>query len=117
MVNNDVVSYALRQLEKEITDVSQQLESLRDKRRQWLAGNVGSRARGGAAGGPIAQAATTPGKRKRSPMTAAQRKAVAERMRKYWAGRRAASRRGTKKGVRGGKPRAQANETPAVLDQ
>jgi len=47
------------------------------------------RARGGR---PAAAAAAEPGvrRRRRKPMTAAQKKAVSIRMRKYWAGRRKA---------------------------
>lgn len=48
---------------------------------------VGGATRGG--GRPASEAAAAPAKaRKRKPMTAAQRKAVADRMKAYWAGRR-----------------------------
>jgi hypothetical protein len=81
-----------------------------DERRQELVKQIQSAVAsllpgGGEMPGPFARNAGRPAstptaskgarKRKRTPMTAAQRKAVGERMKKYWAARRKAS---------GGKP-------------
>lgn len=72
------------------------LEQLRDEEAairaafpELFGGRRGAGTRGGAADGKPARKASR--KRKRKPMTSAQKKAVSDRMRKYWAERRKAS--------------------------
>lgn len=72
---------ALRELEAERTRVERQISAIADALRQ-LGGRVGRRGRGAAG--------LTIGRRRRRRMTAAERKAVSERMRRYWAERRKA---------------------------
>ena len=61
-------------------------------------------------GEPAAPAA----RRRRGRMSAAQRKAVGERMKKYWAARRAAQRNGYQRVFSSHSPEAGAERTPNV---
>jgi hypothetical protein len=68
-------------------------EMIRSEFPELFGGTARGRGRGRKAAAPQASAASGDGRsrrRNRKPMTAAQRKAVSERMRRYWADRRKA---------------------------
>ena len=85
MAKFDMKQYARRGAEARVAELNQELESIYaafpDLRR--------GRAQDGAARVTASEGI----RRSRRKMTAAQRKAVGERMRKYWAGRRQAKKR------------------------
>jgi hypothetical protein len=96
----DLKEYARRGAEARVAELTSELSMIYgafpDLQAPATAGACRSRrrastaagARNGAAAQGTEQASTAPARRRRSKMTAAQRKAVSERMRKYWAGRR-----------------------------
>ena len=89
-------------------DIAKQLTAVRDKADELLRELTGGAAKMAAA---VNQARTSVQKGRkrgrRKPMSAAERKAVSERMQKYWAARRGnvakkTAKKSTKKAVRGG---------------
>ena len=103
--------YARRGAELRITELNSELESIYSAFPDLRPGSRGRRGRKavvnheeqltGSSAGPAAKlikveestGGGSPVRRQRRKMTAAQRKAVGERMRKYWAGRKAAAKR------------------------
>jgi hypothetical protein len=92
----DLSLYARRGAELRITELNRELESIYSAfpdLRAPGAGRRGRRPRRAAAsadGTPAAAPAATRSARRRPTMTAAQRRAVSQRMKKYWADRRKA---------------------------
>jgi hypothetical protein len=91
----DIKQYARRGAELRITELNEELEGiyrafpdLAGQRRPGRAASRESDTDDGETAGPDETVAR---KRRRQKMTAAQRKAVGERMRKYWAARKAAA--------------------------
>ena len=90
MAKFDMNSYARRGAEMRVAELNDELESIFSAFPDLRAGRGGRRpgrrphseARSGTSGGGAAKA------RKRRGMTAAQRKAVSARMKRYWADRR-----------------------------
>jgi hypothetical protein len=91
----DLQAYARRGAEARVAELQQELDGIysafpdlranRGGRPRKATSTQSSAMRASTAGNDDA----TPRRRNRKPMTAAQRKAVGERMRKYWAARRA----------------------------
>ena len=79
MAKFDLKEYARRGAETRVAELTAELSEIYRTFPEL-------RARKGAASGASASA----GRRRRKPMTAAQKKAVSIRMKKYWAGRRKA---------------------------
>ena len=86
---SDIRRYALAGAQARLAEISQELESIRRAFPELREnGSSGARTRRSAVTGDE-EPATTRARRRRSTMSAAQRKAVGERMKKYWAARRA----------------------------
>ncbi len=92
----DLKSYARRGAEARISDLNSELESIYAAFPDLRPGGRARRGRGKGVVNHEEQAAGRSGSaarvRRRKPMTAAQRKAVGERMKKYWAARKAAKK-------------------------
>lgn len=91
----DLKSYARRGAEARLNDLNSELESIYAAFPDLRPAGRARRGRGKAVVNHEEQATggrTAARVRRRKPMTAAQRKAVGERMKKYWAARKAAKK-------------------------
>jgi hypothetical protein len=88
----------LSQLQEEINELQQAFPDLGGRQAKTPARRRGRRRKSAAASpaeeAEAPQTAAPAVVRKRKPMTAAQKKAVGERMKKYWAGRRKTEKKG-----------------------
>lgn len=86
---------ARRGAEARITELQQEMDAIHaafpELRGDRKSGQTGRGARGGTEGVSVSAQAAPTRRRGRPRMTAAQRKAVSQRMRKYWAARRKAN--------------------------
>ena len=84
MAKFDLKEYARRGAEARLAELTQELEAIYGTFPELR------RRPGRSASFPLAdRTSDAPGRRRRKPMTAAQKKAVGERMKKYWAARKA----------------------------
>lgn len=83
MAKFDVNKYARLGAERRAAELSAELAEI-------YRAFPGLRAQAGRAAAPAIASASVASRRRRKPMTAAQKKAVSIRMKKYWAGRRTA---------------------------
>lgn len=96
MAKFDLQAYARRGAETRLAELIEELNSIYAAFPDLGRGTRGRRAGrpAGTEGGAATNAVeSVPPRQRRRRMTAAQRKAVGERMRKYWAERRAASKK------------------------
>jgi hypothetical protein len=85
---SDIRRYAIVGAKARVAEITQELDAIRRAFPELREnGSSGARTRRSAVTG--GDEPTTPASRRRSTMSAAQRKAVGERMKKYWAARRA----------------------------
>ena len=95
MAKFDLKGYARRGAEARLTELQQELDAIYAAFPDLRGGHKGGQVSRGVGVGrssvtSAAESSAPTVRRRRPKMTAAQRKAVSERMRKYWAGRRKA---------------------------
>ena len=93
----DMKEYARRGAQARVAELQQELEAIYGAFPELRSGGRQQRSTSTAATNGLAERPSSGARRRPSRMTATQRKAVSERMRKYWAARRAERAKGAGK--------------------